>query len=852
MQLEQSVQPTQPLVPHPPEERGILAPKQGGFEKKKEIKLQDKGYDDFLKGICEQIDKECDERAEVRARQYTKAYNYWMGGERRWDFINAQGKYTQMDRKVAKRLFSNNQFAYQVRTVISTVMRSHSRLNVSPAPAVSGNEEKVSGAKIATRTLQHDQREKLSADFMNREWMNKVLYGVAIRGQWYAKEGSTAKARVPIIENEEQETIPGAYVCIDCGMTGPEGYADNHSSETDHEVQTFPGQKESVPKHKGYEEIQDGDCLTYGISPYEFDLAPEARDIASSPYARWQREVRKTKLKRAYPKLDLESLGSGETPVMLRAQKASKKNSKEETNKPTTVLKTYWLSPDEYFEFASRTAFDSISGYQIPAGTVLSDMCPQGMRVDIADGKIIDGRPEVKENCLSMSIFQLDPLSWSGKGLSDAVELQRWIDDIWTLYVQIQMRDALAITTFDKEMLSNGKFTGEVGSVVGVDVPQDGSGRKLSDATNVIQGNQPNQSIFAGLEYAQNSQIKAAGGFDAISGAGQSGSETARGRIIQRDMGLQGLGVPLFLSARHDVIWATQNLKIKKKNWTSERYVPYLSEGEPLGGRWFSASDIDTDFIIDVEADSWMPLTRMDEIDNMTTMVGGESALGTIPGGFTNTELIPKAIRIKAAQLLNVPSGTDPDEKDLRVARHRYSILKQAVEKITEQGTQPDDKMDQEIPPEMNSPLLVPPQMAMSIAQMPSIVPLPDVDKHEVFIEFYRDAIKDAIDSDGIENHPVTKAVLMLLIKAHENQGVMDTQAMGQMAIEAQAPQMMADQAMKSGEAQQSHGQEMEKTAAGQKHDLAKQKQGSELKQQEIQTKGKVDAKSKELRGVKV
>ena len=56
--LEQSIQPTQPLVPHDMAERSLLAPKQDGFEPKKEVKLQDKGYDEFLKGKCEEIDKD--------------------------------------------------------------------------------------------------------------------------------------------------------------------------------------------------------------------------------------------------------------------------------------------------------------------------------------------------------------------------------------------------------------------------------------------------------------------------------------------------------------------------------------------------------------------------------------------------------------------------------------------------------------------------------------------------------------------------------------------------------------------------------------------------------------------------
>ena len=300
MQLESAIQPAQPLVPHPPAERGMFAPKEGNVPD--QPKLQDKGYDQFLNEICDKIDRECNERAEVRARRFTRNHNYWWGGERRWQYWTKDG-FKNLDAKKTKRLFSNNQFAYQVRTILSVVTRSHPRLTVSPAPSVNDDAQKVSAAHVATRTLKHDQREKLTAEFAVGEWTNRILYGIAIRGQWYAKEGSTAKARAPIVEQQDIQ-MPGMYVCPDCGATGPEGNAQEHTASEGHQVNMFPGEVFTVPVHAGYEEIQDGDCLTYGISPYEFDLAPEARDIASSPYARWQRKDRKsTRLNSSHLKL---------------------------------------------------------------------------------------------------------------------------------------------------------------------------------------------------------------------------------------------------------------------------------------------------------------------------------------------------------------------------------------------------------------------------------------------------------------------------------------------------------------------------------------------------------------------
>ncbi len=487
--------------------------------------------------------------------------------------------------------------------------------------------------------------------------------------------------------------------------------------------------------------------------------------------------------------------------MMLQAQEATKQKGRSEAKKEYTVLKTYWLAPSEYWQFSSLTSMQCESGYEIPAETDLSELCPEGARVDICGDKIIDMRPEIKEDCLSMSVLYLDPLSWEAKGLDDAAELQRWIDDIWTLYVQIQLRDALGITLYDKAMMSGGKFTGEVGTKVGVDVPADRA-KGLDDAVRVIEGPQPNPSIFNGLTLAQQSQTNVTGAFPSLAGSNMEGSETARGRIILREQSMQGLGPPLALAARHDMVWAKQNLKLKKQYWTSERFVPYLESDEPLGGRWFSASDLDTDFEIDVEADSWMPTTRLDQIDNMTTYLGGESALGAIPGGFSNP-LIPKAVRTHAAELLGVPSGTDPDEKDLRVAQHRYAAITKAVEMAT--------KNQPPVRDELNSPLSVNPQDAMAIATMPSVRPLPNIDKHEVFIDYYRNAIKDAVDSDGVENQPLTKAVLMMLIKAHENQGVMDAQDTQMQMMEAQAPQMMAQQAMQSQQSAREHQQGIQK-----------------------------------------
>lgn len=825
---QEVIQSAPPLVPHPEEERGLLAPK-GKLEKRKP-EPSPMSYEDKLKGICKQIDEECDEYASIRARRYTRNYNYWRGGENRWRYWTPGGWKT-LDAKVARQLYSNNQLAGHVNTLVSACTRARVRLLISPTPSADNDQEKVSAAKVATRTIQHDQNTKLNAEFMQRHWLWKCLYGISVWGQWYAKEGTTAKARAPIIEQKEVQQ-PGMYVCPTCGMTGPEDSAEGH----EHEVEMFPGEVMSVPVHAGYEEVEDGDCLTYQISPYEFDLAPEAKDIASSPYARWQREVRTVTLQKAYPGVKIGE-GDNTLPVMLQAQKALAK--REKTRKHTSVLKTYWIIPDYYFQFSSLVPMKCQSGYEIPAGTDMTELCPNGLRVDMSDGEIVDIRPEVKEDHLSMSQFYLDPLSWDGKGIDDGTELQRWIDNMFTLCVQLELREALGITLIDRGFsIDGGVFTGEVGTVKTVDVPD---GKTVAEAMNIWTGNSASQSLFKAMEFSAQSQTNVLGTFPTLSGSTMEGSETARGRIILKEQANQGLGPRLMLDAWHLVIWAKQNLKLKKTYWTSERFVPYLDEGEPLAGRWFSASDLEADFNVDVEKDSWMPVTRLDQIDDLTTAMGGEEALATM-GGFAGAASSPnplvKDIGRKGLELLGAPADSNPDEKDLRVARHRYALVKQAVEMTS----------DEQVPEEMNSPMLVPPEIALRIATMPSVQPLPDVDNHAVFIDFYTNAIKDSIDSEGVENNPVTKAVLMLLIKMHKQQGVMDMQEAQMDAMSAQAPQMMAQQAMQ----QDQQGQEAEK--ADQEHQRGKEnaEQASQLKQDEIRAKGEADTQKSLLTQVPV
>jgi hypothetical protein len=99
MQLESSIQPTHPLVPHAEEERGALAPKDGLSVR--QVKPQSKGYDELLKEICKRIDSECDERAEARARRYTRNHNYWWGGERRFQVWTKNG-FQPMDKGKVK------------------------------------------------------------------------------------------------------------------------------------------------------------------------------------------------------------------------------------------------------------------------------------------------------------------------------------------------------------------------------------------------------------------------------------------------------------------------------------------------------------------------------------------------------------------------------------------------------------------------------------------------------------------------------------------------------------------------------------------------------------------------------
>ena len=459
-------------------------------------------------------------------------------------------------------------------------------------------------------------------------------------------------------------------VCPDCGSPNVE-----IESAPPVEVQTL----------EGYEEYETGDLCVETVPCFELkhDLGCAPHE---SPYLIRSRRVRTALLQSKFPFLKVKG-AVGES-AGLQAEEAlrdavygsmrSGSTSPDSEDGEQTDFIQCWLDPCLYSRFVLEEPFRTLDGAEIPAGTRLIDIFPDGIylcKVEGVDG-VVELRNEHHRDFWVGGVYRPRAISALGSGIEDMIEGNRQYNLVTSLIYTTLLTAGAPATLIDQRLLPNNysAYLGHPGKNIPVNLAALPD-KRLADAVHQLSPNLPGQQFFAYSDTLNNYMQMASRVTDFSGGLPGVNNDTATGAQIAA-ANSQGLFAPqLELKAEVDRRSAEIILGLFKKYCIDERYVSLAGRRGRMDGQWLKAADLSVDLYAEVVEGSYLPQTNLERRERLERFFA-------LVGGPENVKLLQQempAMLERLAEVCDVDLGDDDYTAAAELCRERIEQMKAAV-----------------------------------------------------------------------------------------------------------------------------------------------------------------------------
>lgn len=666
--------------------------------------------------------------------------------------------------------------------------------------ASNDSDQAIGAAKVATKVHDYYSRKLYNNYFLQTEAM-LAQCGKYARYYYYTNEAER-KARIPKVEPVPMQFGEGAWMCADCGEGGAESELGQSpdgmpicpycgSPNVDVE-QVEPVEVETVT---GTEEVNIGDIVCEAVPAFELkhDLSCAPQD---SPYLIRKRRVRLALLEAQYPELKIrpaksDSSGLDAEEGLRNSQYGSPsagsiKNEKSD-DEPTVDFIQVWLDPSMYKNLTLSQPYQTVNGEQIPAGTPLVQIFPQGLYSAWIDGieGCVELRNEHHKDFWVGGVYRMRAISSLGSGIEDMVEGQRQYNLIMSIiYTQLRT-SAMPATLFDERLLPNG-VSSYLGSLQNIPVNLSAlDNARLPDAVHQLQPQPPTGQHFTYSQQLDFFMQKASRVTDFSGGLPGVNNETATGAEILQATSQSLFGPQLALKAEVDRRGAEILLKLFKQYTFDDVYIHLAGKRGEVKGEWFRNADLEGgDIFAEVVPESYLPQTSLERRQRWRAML---MDVGGLPGLKMALEQMPSLVE-QLTELYDVDLGAEDQTNTVEIAQLRIRQMQEAIpmmapmmEQIPPVEAQPD--------PMTGEPMLVPVDPVAVMGQQLLSVLQPPIEMEELGHLASINYLRDWLTTDaGIVADPMLRAGVKAMIAAHL-QGLMAEAALtGQMGMLAGPP----------------------------------------------------------------
>lgn len=365
------------------------------------------------------------------------------------------------------------------------------------------------------------------------------------------------------------------------------------------------------------------------------------------------------------------------------------------------VVTQMWLQPEAYCDIELDDSEATLAGINLPSGDKLLEMFPTGMCVvGINQMQTIIGLyAENHKDHIVSGIYHYQSFSGVGKGLSDAVDVTKDLNDIHS-----QLRAHIKAHAMPSWGYNSNVMTEEMARNIGkgkraipIDFTQAPDGaHTINDVVQALLPGNPAQAAFEYKESLKNDLQTAMQVTDFSNGLPGVDNKTATGAKIG-DANAETLLVPQHLNkANHRkradvVIYNLFRRYMDVPKFFATKDLNPISKGQTIVGTQF----LDVDIVFEIVANSEIPKTpyqQRDALSNLFQFTGGLPGLEQSIA--TNPELA-SAVVVAFGARLPLPEP----QKIAKVCRKRVECakkllqvelqLQQVMSKVT--GQQPDN-----------------------------------------------------------------------------------------------------------------------------------------------------------------
>jgi len=613
----------------------------------------------------------------------------------------------------------------------------------------------------------------------------------------YYDPNAPARARRPVVENQEISLADPAAHCADCGMGGTQAEFSGLNAETGQAETACPycasanvvpveAAGVSMPAVVDYEEVNAGDLRLQNPSIYNlrYDVA---LGLELSPWLIWEEWYDKDVIDALWP--NLKKSAEEPTDTQLKAKDAlaglnERIGTATAQNEDRVKLTRMWLKPSKYPGYRVDQETRTLSGV-IPKGTYLSQLCPKGVYIAMVGDVVVDIRPEDKDDHWCGTGYHILPNSGLHDGAEDMCNPQVNLNTVKGLINMWLRHNATPAGLWNPLLMDGRDWSGNPGEFAPIKHENIGmvEGLDITKAVYYPPGQQMPAGVFQYGEMSSNDLQLTAHVTEFSGGLPGVDNDTATGAEIARSLAQQIHTTQLAQRAYLDAKTSKLVLKLFRKFCWDERWVYLKGKEGDFEGEYLSAADVDYEFDVEPVIDSWLPRTKMEKQQNLV------KAIEVIQqaGGFA---MAPPELIAEIADTFSVDFGDERFHQAVRMARRRVDQMAEALPGLLPllQFLPPTELVADPLTGEMvEAPL--DPMAELGAALVLSLQPRfnPRELGHELAINFLRAWY---LTDEGIKAHPGLIAGVNALMDQYMEALAMESQTTARIAMAAQPPMM--------------------------------------------------------------
>lgn len=738
----------------------VLVPYDKDAPERYEVKTEAVNLDKWAQETLKTIDGENREEELKRQKKWAKNRAFYRGNQRGfWDANKRAWVTVDVDTlspSEASILVVNNQFRPQVKTLAKEFSRSQARIR---AVSISDSQRSTQTGRFADALIRFYQAKLMPESARQVEAKYLMLCGNSFRYTIYDQKEKGVQVTV---REATTGMLPAYYdnVCPDCGHRGE--MEEEECPECGGVMEETKVDGQEVPMSKQVT-MNSGDLRTEIVDPVEIKVWAGAKNgLAGTPYLRRKRLVRKEFIKEAYPWFNPTAGGKlSESATNLYQFMDTSQTGDTGNHYNVSELHEYdqiWLDPALYANKVLKEPIKLLNGQEIPAGTDVRQVFPDGLYVALCDTKVVGYANENKLKCWVHIPYDINVDGFWADGLEDSVMNQQIINEYTSLSVENVLYNASPKLIINPRLVNPNNLTGRPKDAL---VMSD-TARPDTDPRNAVgqlSGMSLTPDVMMGIESSKRDMREQTGALVGFNGQGDPSLNTATAISIARDSALALVSTPLSIRAEKDLEWCWQILRYVREYWYDEKYRFLLGKYNEEEAKSFKQSKLDMEIVLSVEANSWMPTTQYEKLQNLGAYL---TAFG-IPLGFLNPQ-IPQVVRDYASSLYNVPFEFNEMAPDIRIAQKRLDSARALSNEVIPKMMMELGKMSVLLEPE----LFVQEAQVMENNTMVLIANTmeveEDIDNHEIMIEVYVGWLKT---DEGQTAHPILRNAVKRVIASH-------------------------------------------------------------------------------------